>query len=37
MLRPPYGGILVAYLALSTAYTMLPFEVVNAVKLILKN
>ena len=37
MLRPPYRGILIAYLALSAAYTMLPFEVVNAVKLILKN
>ena len=37
MLRPPYRGILIAYLALSAAYTMLPFEVVDAVKLILKN
>ena len=37
MLRLLYGGILVTYLALSTAYTMLPFEVINAVKLILKN
>ena len=36
-LRPPYGGILVAYLALSAAYIILPFEVINAVKLILKN
>ena len=37
MLRPPYRGILVTYLALSAAYTILPFKVVNAVKLILKN